>query len=153
MNLSVGYVEMYVQLLLHLCDQVKFQYFLLHKVKKYSWQIIIASRSIVLIKCELNSINQIFFFFFVKFKIMAFQPNSGMFEIQKLVGASNYIAQQFRIKNNLQKDYLWESVEIDAIIFVRLIQKVVLLFKLIKQQHLTHLGKKNGLSNHQLNYR
>jgi hypothetical protein len=34
---------------------------------------------------------------------MALQPNSGMFETQKLVGASNYIVWQFKIKNILQR--------------------------------------------------
>jgi hypothetical protein len=38
---------------------------------------------------------------------MALQPNSGMLETQKLLGASNYIVWQFRIKNILQEDYLW----------------------------------------------
>jgi hypothetical protein len=36
---------------------------------------------------------------------MALQPNSDMFETQKLVGASNYIVWQFRIKNILQMDF------------------------------------------------
>jgi hypothetical protein len=40
---------------------------------------------------------------------MALQPNSGMFETQKLVGASNYIIWKFIIKNIFQIYHLWES--------------------------------------------
>jgi hypothetical protein len=46
---------------------------------------------------------------------MAHQLESGVSETQKLVGVSNYNVWQFKIKNILQKDDLWELVENDAI--------------------------------------
>jgi hypothetical protein len=50
---------------------------------------------------------------------MAHQLESGVSETQKLVGVSNYNVWQFKIKNILQKDDMWELVENDVVAFVQ----------------------------------
>ncbi|CAK9869870.1 unnamed protein product [Sphagnum jensenii] len=50
---------------------------------------------------------------------MAHQLESGVSKTQKLVGVSNYNVWQFKIKNILHKDDLWELVENDAIASVQ----------------------------------
>jgi len=50
---------------------------------------------------------------------MAHQLVSGVSKTQKLVGVSNYNVSQFKIKNILHKDDLWELVENDAIASVQ----------------------------------